>query len=86
MFSLLQALHFNIMARTPGHKPYSITFKSFITGHHVYKEVWSPVLDDDLTCLPEPENSHDKYAIKVSKNETVVGHVPREIRHTAVTH
>ena len=25
------------------------------------------------------ENSHDKYAIKVLKNETVVGHVPREI-------
>ena len=67
------------MTRTSGHKPYSITFKSFITGHHVYKEVWSPVLGEDLTCLPEPENSHDKYAIQVLKNKIVVVHVPREI-------
>jgi len=67
------------MARTSGNKPYSITFKSFITGHHVYKEVWSPVVGEDLICLPEPENSHDKYAIKILKNETVVGHVPKEI-------
>ena len=42
-------------------------------------EVWSPVLGENLTCLPEPENSHDKYVIKVLKNETVVGHVSREI-------
>ena len=34
-----------------------------------------------MTCVPEPENSHDNHAIKVLKNETVVGHVPnpREI-------
>ena len=27
----------------------------------------------------KPENVHDKHAIKVMKNETIVGHVPREL-------
>ena len=30
-------------------------------------------------CQSEPENAHDKYAIKVMKNQTIVGHVPREL-------
>ena len=27
----------------------------------------------------EPDNVHDKYAVKVLKNQAAVGHVPREI-------
>ena len=29
----------------------------------------------------EPDNVHGKYAVKVLKYETVVGHMPREILH-----
>ena len=32
-----------------------------------------------LNTQVEPENLHDKYIVKILKNEAVVGHVPREI-------
>ena len=32
-----------------------------------------------LNAQVEPDNVHGKYAVKVLKNEAVVGHVPREI-------
>ena len=68
------------MARATDIKPYIIIeFESFVTGHHVYKEVWSPFIGESLNTQMELDNVHDKYAIKVLKNQAVVGHVPREI-------
>ena len=67
------------MARSTDIKPYSIEFESFVTGHHVYKAVWSPFIGESLNTQMELDNVHDKYVVKVSKNPAVVGHVPREI-------
>ena len=67
------------MPRATDIKTYSIEFESFVTGHHVYKVVWSPFIGESLNTQEEPDNVHDKYAVKVLKNEAVVGHVPREI-------
>ena len=67
------------MARATDIKPYSIEFESFVTGHDVYKAVWSPFIGESLNTQRELENVHDKYAVKVLKNQAVVGHVPREI-------
>ena len=41
--------------------------------------VWSPFIGESLNTEVEPENIHDKYAVKVLKNEAVVGHMPREM-------
>ena len=30
-----------------------------ITGHHVYKDIWKPVIGETLTCDIEPQNIHD---------------------------
>ena len=46
-------------------KPYSIEFESFVTGHHVYKAVWSPFIGESLNTQMELDNVHDKYAVKV---------------------
>ena len=67
------------MARATDIKPYIIEFESFVTGHHVYKAVWSPFIGESLNTIMELDNVHDKYAVKVLKNQAVVGHVPREI-------
>ena len=67
------------MARATDIKPYIIDFESFVTGHHVYKAVWSPFIGESLNTLMEQDNVHDKYAVKVFKNQAGVGHVPREI-------
>ena len=53
------------MARAIDRRTYEFCFESFITGHHVYKEIWSPVLNKLLVCVREPENSSDKNAVKV---------------------
>ena len=45
----------------------------------MYKGIWSPFIEEEMLCEVEPDNIHDKYAIKVLKDNTVVGHVPREL-------
>ena len=67
------------MVWTTDIKTYSIEFESSITDHHVYKVVWSPFIGEYLNTQVQPDNIHDKYVVKLLKNEVVVGHVPREI-------
>ena len=67
------------MARTNVYILYVFEFQSYVTGHHVYKDIWAPTLDEKLTTAMEPENHHDKYVVKVLKENEVVGHVPRDI-------
>ena len=67
------------MARAQDCRPYRFVFKEFITGHHVYKDVWTPSLGEELCCEREPNNPRDKHAVKVVKNTETVGHVPRAI-------
>lgn len=51
---------------------------SVVRGHHIYKNVWTPVIGEELTVLPEESNTHDPHAVVVGKGE-IVGHVPREL-------
>ena len=45
-------------------------------GHHVYKEIWTPVIDEDLMCEREPSNSVDPYAVAVIKRLEFSGSGP----------
>ena len=67
------------MAKTNVWIPYVFEFQSYVTGHHVYKDIWTPTLGGKLSTTREPENHYDKYTMKVSKENEVVGHVPRDI-------
>ena len=67
------------MARTNVRIPYVFEFQSYVTGHHVYKDIWTPTLGEKLSTAAEPENHHEKYPVKVLKENEVVGHVPRDI-------
>jgi hypothetical protein len=53
-------------------------FHSFIRGFHVYQNIWSPEIGEEVTCTIEENNHHDKFAVCVLKNDVVVGHVPLE--------
>ena len=55
-----------------------IKMNSFVTGHHIYKDIWSPSIGELLECKRERSNRHDPKAVAVMKNGTVAGHVPRE--------
>ena len=50
---------------------------SFIRGHHEYTHVWNPTIGDTLRLRIEPDNQHDRYAVAVLNEDTIVGHVPR---------
>ena len=67
------------MSRTTDCRPYEFIFDNYVTGHHVYKEVWDPFLGEELRCLREPENLHDTNAIKIMRceDDDVIGHVPK---------
>uniref|UniRef100_A0A1X7UNS1 HIRAN domain-containing protein n=1 Tax=Amphimedon queenslandica TaxID=400682 RepID=A0A1X7UNS1_AMPQE len=53
--------------------------ESVITGHHVYKTVWTPVIGEELHTEVEDDNEHDKYAVAVMKSNGIVGHMPRSL-------
>ena len=49
----------------------------YIRGYHAYQGTWLPFVGEVLELEKEPSNSVDRYAVAVTKNGTVVGHVPR---------
>ena len=40
---------------------------------------WSPSIGEELCCEVEEDNTFDRYAVAVTKDGRVVGHVPREL-------
>jgi len=50
-----------------------------VRGHHVYKDIWTPVIGEELACRKEFGNIHDLHAVAVIRGGNVVGHVPRTI-------
>jgi hypothetical protein len=55
-----------------------LVYESVIRGHHVYKDIWIPMIGEILEVQREPENEHDHRAVCVLKSDTIVGHIPRE--------
>ena len=46
----------------------SMDLETFIMGHHIYKNIWTPQLDELLEVTTEPDNPVDKFAVAVKKN------------------
>ena len=61
------------------------SFKCGLRGFHVYKEVWSPIVGEQLKCCYEINNCYDRHAIAETKRlrgrlaDFTVGHLPWEI-------
>ena len=45
----------------------------------MYKSVWNGIVRENLPCVAESSNTSDLYAVPVTKNGTIVGHVPRKV-------
>ena len=41
--------------------------QSAIKGYHAYMNDWSPILGENLSTRPDPENEIDKYAVVITK-------------------
>ena len=56
---------------------------SVVRGHHVYKSIWTPFLEEVLQAETEEGNEEDRYAVAILKDSgVVVGHVPRSFSRT----
>ena len=55
----------------------SHNFDSFVMGYHVYKAIWTPFEKEELTAMMEPKNIEKKFAVVVTRNESVVGRLPK---------
>jgi len=57
----------------------SYTMESVDRGYHIYKEIWSASIGMSLGCERETFNPSDPYAVAMTHNGVIVGHVPRNI-------
>ena len=57
----------------------SFSIESMVRGYHVYSDIWSASLDEELVCAREPDNYSDPFAVAVVRSEVTVGHIPRKI-------
>ena len=55
----------------------TLDLKTFIKGHHVYKDTWKPKQGEQLDVLMEPDNRMDKFAVCVKINEKIVGQLKK---------
>ena len=67
---------FSISKQIPFISPWA--YKTFSPITHVHGG-WSTFIGESINTQVEPDNVHDKYAVKVLKKEAVVAHVPRDI-------
>lgn len=51
----------------------SFTFKSAIRGYHVYKDIWTPSVDDKLSVKREFKNRFNRFAVKIILDGETVG-------------
>jgi len=58
----------------------TFVMESVVHGYHVYKEIWSSVIGEELQCICEIGNIYDLYAAEVVKAGTgTVDHLPKTI-------
>ena len=48
-----------------------------IKGYHVYMSDWIPILGENKSTRPEPENEVDKYDVAVTNGARVIGHLKK---------
>ena len=46
---------------------HTFSVEAMIRGHHIYKEIWTPVEGEVLPCTREVGNSRDPMAVAVKK-------------------
>jgi len=61
----------------------SLTFKLAIHGYHVYKDIWTPSVDDKLSVEREFKKQFNRFAVKIILDGETVGHLPREFSKIA---
>ena len=54
----------------------SCVVEVMIRGYHEYQSTWEAEIGENLTCILEPGNVHDPYAVAVTKSESSLARQP----------
>ena len=54
-----------------------IELETLIKGHHVYKDIWTPKLGEELEVRIEPDNHVDKFSVCIKKDGKIAGHLKK---------
>ena len=57
----------------------SFEIEAMVKGYHIFKDVWSAVIDEESPYKREDGNRFDPFAVAVCNGDIVIGHVPRKI-------
>ena len=57
----------------------SFEIEALVGRYHIYKDVWSAVIDEEFPCKREDGKRFDPFAVAVCNGDIVIGHVPRKI-------
>ena len=78
---MLSALQVTVATCCHVHSKIMTTFsvESVIRGHHIYKDIWTPNIGEELICQRELGNLRDPFAVSLLKGTTIVSHVPCKI-------
>ena len=49
---------------------------SCICGYHIYRDIWTAAIGEELDCVRESGNMRDRYAGAVKRAGVTVGHLP----------
>ena len=79
IFRVKFSLHLIFVGQTP-HKKLApqiidttkLYVKLCVRGYHIYQDIREAAVGETLVCLREPQNSHDRYAVAVKMNGTVL--------------
>ena len=81
------------MAGSQGAELHSVFNKdSVVSGHHIYKTYWTPVVGEELRLETEEDNKYDEHAAAVMKDGYIVGqspltfssHIPQPVSRTNI--
>ena len=50
-----------------------------IRGYHVYNDIWTTIVGEELECAREVGNAKDRYAVSILRGSDIVGHLPQKI-------
>lgn len=49
-----------------------------VRGYHIYKAIWTAAIGEELPCIRETSNVTDRYSVAVTKDDVIVGHLPKK--------
>ena len=55
---------------------------SAVWRFYEYQSIWAPVIGDKLPCKPKMHNPHNSFAMVVTKDHVIIGHLPRKFLAT----